>query len=103
MAEGTIDAVGEEVGPVSGVRGFIALSGTMTAGGIIVLIQPPQSSTFFPGDYIDVTRFQAVPNSAGDGYGFVSDYDLGLGGSVKVISSADFVGDLTAYVGIKGG
>jgi hypothetical protein len=102
MAEGTIDAAGEEVGPAGGERGFIAITGTMTAGGIIVLIQPSQSASFFPADYIDVSRFEQVPNAAGDGYGFVSDYNLGIGGAVKLISSAAFVGDLTAFVGIQG-
>jgi hypothetical protein len=73
----------------------------MTAGGIIVLVQPAQSSTYYPADYIDVSRFEAVPNIAGDGYGYVSEWEIGAGGSAKLVASSDFVGDLTAYIGVR--
>lgn len=98
MATATIDAAGESVGPVQGVAGILALTGTMTAGGIIVMVRPQGGDTYYPSDYVSASAFQQVPNEAGDGYGFVHGFTIPGGGHAKAVASASFEGNLEAEI-----
>lgn len=99
MATKTITAAGDVLGPINGKKGVICLTGTMTAGGIIIYVRPAAGDAYYPSDYIDVAKLQRVPDSAGTGYGYVSEFTIGTGGDAKAIASAAFVGSLTGFMG----
>jgi hypothetical protein len=98
MATATIDDVSETVGPIQGAAGILAMTGTCTAGGVILMVRPQGGDTYYPAGYITAAMIQQVPNEAGDGYGFVHGFHIPGGGHAKGVSSSDFTGDLSAEI-----
>lgn len=100
MAEVTIDAAGEEIGPVKGKSVALGLSGTMSAGYIVIEYQLPGSEVWFPGDVVTVSKLEQVGNQAEDGYGYVTEIANPIGGFVRARASDSFSGTLTGYLAV---
>lgn len=101
MADYTLTAAAQTAGPVAvnQIRdNVICMSGTMTAGYVVLMFRPAGSDTYFPCDSIDVEKFQRVPNASGNGYGYCSAIDIPRSGSVKAVASSTFVGSLTVFM-----
>jgi hypothetical protein len=77
---------------------FVGLTGTMSAGGVVILVKPNGASTGFVSDVIDVTTLQQVANEAGTGYSFFEPISVPGKASVKLAANASFSGSLTAIV-----
>ena len=76
----------------------IALTGTITAGGVCVIVRPPGASSDHISDLIDQTAIQETANEAGTGYSYVTRADVGIGAQVALKANATFAGSLTAIV-----
>jgi len=70
----------------------------MSAGAILVVRKPRESSVEFVTDVIDVTAFQACVNEAGTGYSFSENYEAGPLALVALKASADFAGSISAHI-----
>ena len=76
----------------------IALTGTITAGGVCVAVRPPGASSDYVSDLIDQTVIQETANEAGTGYSYMTRAEAGVGASVALKANATFAGSLTVIV-----
>ncbi len=78
--------------------GTIAVKGTITAGGICVVVRPPGASGDFVDMTIDQTAIQEVADEAGTAYSYMARFDAGKGANVALKANATFAGSITAQV-----
>ena len=79
-------------------RMFIGVTGTISAGAILVVVKPYNSSTEFVADTIDQTAIQVNSNEAGTGYSFFEEIAVPRYCGVALKANATFSGSLTAIV-----
>lgn len=79
-------------------RGFIAVTGTISAGAVLLIVKPEGVSTEFPLDTIDATRIAENANEAGTGYSFGAMVDVPHNAQIALKANAAFTGSVTAVV-----
>lgn len=78
--------------------GSIAVRGTITAGGVVVIVRPPGAAADYVDALIDQTAIQEVADEAGTAYSYMVRFDAGPGASVALKANATFAGSVTAQV-----
>lgn len=79
--------------------GFVAYTGTLTAGKIVVVgCAPEATSQEFVLDTIDETRLEEITNEAGTAYSFGAPFQVGINWRIALKADASFVGSGTAIV-----
>jgi hypothetical protein len=104
VAEGTINAAGEVVGPVdiaAGASGVICVSGTMTTGYLTLFFKPNESDTYFPCDEISISQLQLVRDGSGIAYGYCSEIALPCSGRLKVAASTPLDANLLVHLSAR--
>lgn len=83
--------------PDSGI-GFIGVTGTISAGAIVVVVKVNGGSTEFVADTIDATTLLANGNEAGTGYSYFEEIAVPPNASVALKANAAFTGSVTVSV-----
>lgn len=78
--------------------GSISVRGTISAGGIAVVVRPPGASDDYVDCLIDQTAIEEVENEAGNAYSYNVRFDAGPGAHVALKANASFSGTVTAQV-----
>jgi hypothetical protein len=81
-----------------GERAFIGVTGTISAGAVLVVIKIRSSATEYVADTIDATYLQTNGNEAGTGYSIFEPLDVPSNASVALVANAAFSGSVTAVV-----
>ena len=79
-------------------RAWVGLTGTLSAGKVLVVVKANGSSTEYVADAIDTTAFQTTANEAGTGYSFFEEIRVPGRASVALKADANFSGSVTASV-----
>lgn len=79
-------------------RGFVGATGSISAGGIDVVVKSRNGSTEFVADTIDATTLQTNGNEAGTGYSFFEAVQTPFDSQVALKANAAFVGSVTVSV-----
>jgi hypothetical protein len=98
--EGALAAADDIVGPTTATTksAVVAVTGTMTAGRVVVEYQFPGSTTWYPCDDITVAKLQQIAANNGTDYGYATEIEIPGGGIVRLRTDDAFVGTLTAYL-----
>lgn len=101
-SEATITSASGETAFVrvqTGERGFMGLTGSISAGAVLLIIKVRGSSTEYVADTIDATFLQTNGNEAGTGYSIFEPLDVPAQAHIALKANAAFSGSITAVVG----
>ena len=77
-------------------RGFIGVTGTISAGAILLVVKINQGTTEYVADSIDATVLAATPREDGSGTGsFFEAIQISSNGSFALKASSTFSGSVT--------
>lgn len=79
-------------------RAFVAVTGTITAGAVLIVVKLNGVSTEFAAFAIDQTTIQQLADEAGTGYSFFEEIQVPSHASVALVANASFAGSVTAAV-----
>lgn len=77
---------------------FVGVTGTISAGAILIVVKINGSSTEYVADTIDSTAIQVNSNEAGTGYSFFEEIAVPPIASVALKANASFSGSVTVSV-----
>lgn len=78
---------------------FVGVTGTISAGAILIVVKPNGGGTEYPADAIDATALAVTPREDGTGTGsFFEGINVPLNASVALKANSAFSGSVTAIV-----
>lgn len=80
-------------------RAFVGVRGTVSAGGVLIVVKPNGATSEWPSDLIDATALGTVPQEDGTGTGsFYEEIYVPKHASVALKANSTFSGSVTAIV-----